>query len=67
MTSYDQLRAGEARYYGEALIAAQWLGDAALARYATAQGADVWERLLPHAEERHAAVIARAAAVCAAA
>lgn len=67
MTGYDALRSGEATYYGEALIAAQWLGDAAFIRYATAQGVDVWERLAPYAEERHAGVIERAAAACRAA
>ena len=45
MTGYDALRSGEATYYGEALIAAQWLSDATFTRYATAQGVDVWERL----------------------
>lgn len=67
MTGYDALRSGEATYYGEALIAAQWLGDAAFARYATAQGVDVWERLAPYAAERYVDVIACAAAVCRAA
>ena len=67
MTGYDALRSGEAAYYGEALIVAQWLGDESFIRYATAQGVDMWERLAPYAEERYAGVIARAAAVCRAA
>lgn len=67
MTGYEQIKSSEATYFGEALIAAQWLGDAAFAQYATSQGVDVWEGLRPYAEARHAGVIARAAEVCAAA
>lgn len=67
MTGYEQIKSGEATYFGEALIAAQWAGGATFAQYATAQGADVWEALLPYAEARHAGVIARAIEACAAA
>ena len=47
--------------------AAQALGGEVFAQYAASQGAAVWEGLLPHAEARHAGVIARAAEVCVAA
>lgn len=67
MNGYEQIKSGEATYFGEALIAAQWVGDAAFAQYATAQGVDVWEALRPYAGARHAGVIARAIEVCAAA
>ena len=67
MTGYEQIKSSEATYFGEALIAAQWLGGAAFAQYATSQGVDVWEGLQPYAEARHAGVIARAIEVCAAA
>ena len=67
MTGYEQIKSGEATYFGEALIAAQWLGGAAFAQYATSQGAAVWEALQPYAEARHAGVIARAIEVCVAA
>lgn len=65
MTGYDALRSGEAAYYGEALIAAEAFGR--FEEYARSQGcAEVWEAMLPYAEERHVGVIARAAAVFAA-
>ena len=67
MTGYEQIKSGEATYFGEALIAAQWAGDAVFAQYALAQGVDVWEALQPSAGARHAGVIARAIEVCAAA
>lgn len=65
MNGYEQVKSGEATYFGEALIAAQALGGEVFAQYAASQGAAVWEGLLPHAEARHAGVIARAAEVCA--
>lgn len=52
MNGYEQIKYGEAAYFGEALIAAQWAGDAAFAQYAAAQGVDVWEALLPYAGAR---------------
>lgn len=64
MTGYDALCSGEAAYYGEVLIVAQWISDSAFVQYATAQGIDLWERLAPYAEGRYADVIARAAAAC---
>lgn len=66
MTAYDELRSGEARYFGEALIAADAFGR--FEEYARSQGcAEVWEAMLPYAEERYVGVISRAAAVFAAA
>lgn len=65
MTAHDELRSGEARYFGEALIAAEAFGR--LEEYARSQGcAEVWEAMLPYAEERYAGVISRAVAVFAA-
>ena len=66
MTGYDALRSGEAAYYGEALIAADVFGR--FEEYARSQGCvEVWEAMLPYAEERYVGVIARAVAVFAAA